>query len=1009
MSSAAEETNNNNTDIALSQLLAALAAGARAVQALPVGDDFDYTSSFPEFSRALQKTTEDSLMETIQDMLRPLRENDDDDTVHPDVWEECADACDALVEQVESFLLHSSAATTTSVATTTDLQHWSAKARQKSSSTLQRMIQGTDMDMKKPQLVHGIAPVHCQKAASRTDPFIPPVHPDKPFHTVPLDMTLRKGHGLKESSNNRRVWMSSQGLVAPSHHLPHVYQTEIEALEYRDWQLQATRPSTPQIVATADNDRLLQATWIDTTADLQKLASRLEHVRYVAIDLEAHSYRSFAGLVCLMQISVRANDRGEDGVASAPSSDGSSSTMENYLIDTLALFHHINPCLAPMLANPDIVKVFHGADSDIAWLQRDFGCYVVNLFDTGRAARALQFPSAGYAYLLQHYGGVTADKSLQLADWRQRPLSTALQQYAIADTHYLLDIYDRLLWDLETNSATSIRQVLDDSKKVSLIRYGGESFQPAGYKKLMNGGGGRRRGTKTRTKLNASQEAVLKTLWDWRDLTARAHDESLPFVCTNANLLRMGLSTPTTVGALQSLFNPIPPLVLSHSQEILDRIKAAVMEARDNNDEEEEEEEDEEVAARQAVGTRSSAFFKPANTEKDALRREGIMSPVLGTEALYKQAGWTTPSSEQQGVELTTTTEEDDETTDPAEKPKRLLSVHASNQQYRSKKPSEHSLSGGNRGRSADGMGTVRAARENSRSPVPTTSIQEEAKQAKQNAAILQSGLLQKESIPVVLGMISPTGTTDVEDEEGGDEVESGTKERDETGGDTDEEFAIPRSMKEIYKISNRNRRNKKAGSPTPERGVTPTSEKEREELLKAEALLKVRGSVYFDTGEASTVKRPRTRSRTGRESEESVPQESPNSASKEDDLTFMQDIGWIKSKKEGQQLMEERYGRFKPGGRGEAEDAPIKELNRHGTYGAGGGFDYSSGVGVMPTTQSSNPFFAGASLTGGPLAQNFGKPEPRAKKTGQGKGKQHRRQERPEKKDGRTHAYRKR
>jgi exosome complex exonuclease RRP6 len=32
---------------------------------------------------------------------------------------------------------------------------------------------------------------------------------------------------------------------------------------------------------------------------------------------------------------------------------------------------------------PRIVKVFHGADSDVLWLQRDFGLYLVNLFDTG--------------------------------------------------------------------------------------------------------------------------------------------------------------------------------------------------------------------------------------------------------------------------------------------------------------------------------------------------------------------------------------------------------------------------------------------------------------------------------------------------------------------------------------------------------------------------------------------------------------------------------------------------
>ncbi len=38
-------------------------------------------------------------------------------------------------------------------------------------------------------------------------------------------------------------------------------------------------------------------------------------------------------------------------------------------------------------ANPNIIKIFHGADYDVIWLQRDLGLYVVNMFDTGQAAR----------------------------------------------------------------------------------------------------------------------------------------------------------------------------------------------------------------------------------------------------------------------------------------------------------------------------------------------------------------------------------------------------------------------------------------------------------------------------------------------------------------------------------------------------------------------------------------------------------------------------------------------
>jgi exosome complex exonuclease RRP6 len=53
-----------------------------------------------------------------------------------------------------------------------------------------------------------------------------------------------------------------------------------------------------------------------------------------------------------------------------------------------------------------VLKVLHGADSDIVWLQRDFDIHIANLFDTGQAARVLQYPSAGLAYLLSRFCSV---------------------------------------------------------------------------------------------------------------------------------------------------------------------------------------------------------------------------------------------------------------------------------------------------------------------------------------------------------------------------------------------------------------------------------------------------------------------------------------------------------------------------------------------------------------------------------------------------------------------------
>lgn len=57
---------------------------------------------------------------------------------------------------------------------------------------------------------------------------------------------------------------------------------------------------------------------------------------------------------------------------------------------------------------------------DIGWLQRDFGIYVVNMFDTGQAARVLNFEKYSLAYLLKMFCDVTANKQYQLADWRIR-------------------------------------------------------------------------------------------------------------------------------------------------------------------------------------------------------------------------------------------------------------------------------------------------------------------------------------------------------------------------------------------------------------------------------------------------------------------------------------------------------------------------------------------------------------------------------------------------------------
>ena len=110
-------------------------------------------------------------------------------------------------------------------------------------------------------------------------------------------------------------------------------------------------------------------TWIERPSQLAALLDKLRgaDVKEIAVDLEYHSLRSFAGFVCLMQISTR---------------------EEDFIIDTLALREELEE-LNEIFTDPKVVKVFHGAESDVVWLQQDFNIYVVNMFDTYHASKLL--------------------------------------------------------------------------------------------------------------------------------------------------------------------------------------------------------------------------------------------------------------------------------------------------------------------------------------------------------------------------------------------------------------------------------------------------------------------------------------------------------------------------------------------------------------------------------------------------------------------------------------------
>ncbi|XP_037075371.1 exosome component 10-like [Pollicipes pollicipes] len=347
-----------------------------------------------------------------------------------------------------------------------------------------------------------------QRVDNTTAAFVP-IITDKPHALRPLAVLLET---------------DDQGLESFSH----PYEFELERFQPPEWALRPASEPTPP--SPADQ---APVTMVTSPAGLEQLVKELSRESEVAVDLEHHSYRSYLGLTCLIQISTRTRD---------------------YIVDALQLRGQLQP-LNEVFANPNIVKVFHGADSDVEWLQRDCGLYLVHLFDTHQACKVLAFPRLSLAYLLQHFCNVTADKRFQLADWRIRPLPENMVRYAQEDTHYLLYIYDRmrnLLLEKGNEQKNLIRSVYTNSTLVCLKKYQKPVVRADSHVEMYR---------RSKKSFSNKQMAALAQLYKWRDETARIEDESTQYVLPNHMLLQISELLPREMQGLLACCSPVPPLL----------------------------------------------------------------------------------------------------------------------------------------------------------------------------------------------------------------------------------------------------------------------------------------------------------------------------------------------------------------------------------------------------------------------------------------------------------------
>lgn len=167
---------------------------------------------------------------------------------------------------------------------------------------------------------------------------------------------------------------------------------------------------------------------IETTADLEAACQQLARSSYITIDTEFLRETTFWPELCLIQMA---------------------NPDMAVIVDPMAKGIDLAPFFA-LMANPDVIKVFHAARQDIEIIFHLGNLIPHPIFDTQVAAMVCGFgDSVSYDQLVNRIKGEQIDKSSRFTDWSRRPLTEKQLDYALADVTHLRDVYQHLNAQLE--------------------------------------------------------------------------------------------------------------------------------------------------------------------------------------------------------------------------------------------------------------------------------------------------------------------------------------------------------------------------------------------------------------------------------------------------------------------------------------------------------------------------------------------------------------------------------
>ncbi len=167
---------------------------------------------------------------------------------------------------------------------------------------------------------------------------------------------------------------------------------------------------------------------LTTTQQLTRFCEAQAGADYVTVDTEFMRERTYYAKLCLVQVA---------------------GPNEAAVIDPLAEGMDLAP-LYRLLADKNILKVFHAARQDVEIFFNATGQVPAPLFDTQVAAMVCGFgEAASYETLADKLAKVKIDKSSRFTDWARRPLTDRQAEYALADVTHLRVVYEKLAAQLE--------------------------------------------------------------------------------------------------------------------------------------------------------------------------------------------------------------------------------------------------------------------------------------------------------------------------------------------------------------------------------------------------------------------------------------------------------------------------------------------------------------------------------------------------------------------------------